>query len=255
MGTVYKAADYKLSRVVALKIIRPELARRREVLERFRREFNAARQIEHPNVVRLFELGTADGLKFMSMQYIGGQTLNALLKSGARLAPENAVALMREIGEGLSAAHAKNVVHRDINPRNVMIDPSGRAVIMDFGVACALDLPALTQPGERMGTPEYMSPEQVFGEKVDARADLYAMGLILYELLTGQRLHKAGTTVVKLIEFFRDQEEEAIEWDATVPPGLRQITEKCLHMDRTLRYESAAAVVRDLDVWLGRLPV
>jgi serine/threonine protein kinase len=252
MGAVYKATDCKRSRIVALKIIRPALAQRREVLERFRREFQAARQILHPNVVRLFELGTADGLKFMSMQYVEGQTLDVLLKEHAKLPPENAAMLVRQVGEGLAAAHAKNVVHRDVSPRNIIVDRHGSVVIMDFGVACALDFPSLTRPGELMGTPEYMSPEQVFGEKVDARADLYAMGLILYELLTGERLHKART-FGRLLQLFVDGTAAAIEWNATIPLPLRHIVEKCLHVDRNLRYQSAEAILGDLDVWLGQL--
>ena len=254
MGTVYKALDHKHDRPIALKIIRPELARKSDVLHRFHREFSVAREIRHPNVVRLYHLGTADGLKFMSMQYIEGETLNALRKQ-RKFPPQEAALVVRQISEGLSAVHAKHVVHRDLNTRNVMMDARGKAIIMDFGVACALDLPALTRPGETMGTTEYMSPEQVFGEKVDNRSDLFSLGLILYELLTGERLHRAGTTISELVKIFRGGTGAAIEWTPTVPSGLRQVVHKCLQVDRNVRYQSAEAVMQDLDDWLGRLPV
>jgi serine/threonine protein kinase len=250
MGTVYKAFDHKLSRVMALKILRPELARRGEVLERFQREFLAARQIRHPNVIRLFELKTAEGLKFMSMQYVEGRSLKALLKGYGKFPPDKAALLVRQICDGLAAAHASNVVHRDLNPRNVMVDRHGGVIILDFGVARALDLPALTPPGGLIGTAEYMSPEQAVGEKVDARSDLYAVGLILYELLVGERLHKS-LTIGNLLELFRDRLTVPIEWSASALPAMGHIVEKCLRFDRNERYQSAREIICELDAWLG----
>ena len=184
MGVVYKAIDNSLDQVVALKLIQPGLAQSPAFVQRFKQEVRLTRQVAHANVCRVHDLGEGDGLLFLSMEWIDGVTLRRLLQQAALLEPARALEFTRKILEGLEAAHARGIVHRDLKPENVMIDHRGNVFVMDFGLALG--------PGEapesrgQLGTPSYMSPEQLHGERVDSKADLYSLGLILQEMLTGR---------------------------------------------------------------------
>ncbi len=194
MGAVYKARDLELDRLVALKVIRPEMAVNPEILRRFKQELILARQITHRNVIRIFDLGEADGIKFITMEYIEGQDLKSLMTEKGKLSFEETAGIIEQVCLALEAAHAEGVVHRDLKPQNIMIDKQGKAAVMDFGIARSMEPGGMTQTGMLVGTPDYMSPEQVMGEHVDARSDLFTLGVILYELLTGSIPYKADTT-------------------------------------------------------------
>jgi serine/threonine protein kinase len=185
MGVVYKAIDTSLDQVVALKLIRPELAGSRRFVERFRQEVKLTRQISHPNVCRVHDLGESGGRFFLSMEWVEGQTLRQLLQQTGALARDRALEIAEDIAHALGAAHARSIVHRDLKPSNVMIDRLGSTHVMDFGIAAGPESVSDPTSASASGTPAYMSPEQKRGEKPDARADLYSLGLILREMLTG----------------------------------------------------------------------
>src|SRR5579884_2756570 len=163
MGAVYKARDIELDRLVALKVIRPELAGNPAILQRFKQELILARHITHKNVVRIYDLGEADGIKFITMEYVDGEDLRTLLKRHGKFSPKDAVRIVEQVCRALDAAHAEGVIHRDLKPQNVMEDRQGRIVVMDFGLARSLEEPGMTQTGALVGTLEYMSPEQALG--------------------------------------------------------------------------------------------
>ncbi len=186
MGAVYKARDTEVDRLVALKVIRPELGRSPEVLQRFKQELVVARQITHKNVVRIYDLGDADGVKFITMEYVDGEDLKSILSKTKKLPPAEAVSIMQQICRALDACHSEGVIHRDLKPSNVMRDKQGKVLVMDFGLARSVQTSGLTQTGMVMGTLEYMSPEQAKGQELGSTSDIYAAGLIFYELLTGK---------------------------------------------------------------------
>ena len=200
MGAVYEAMDRELNRIVALKVIHPNLVDKPEMLQRLRQEVVLARQVTHTNVIRIFDLGIVDGLRFISMEYIEGRQLSSVLEEQRKLPPREAAGIILQICRGLAVTHEKNVVHRDLKPQNIMVEKGGRVVVMDFGIAHsgtpslepdrepATNLATNTQVtlvGTILGTPVYMSPEQAKGQPVDARSDLFTLGVIFYELLTG----------------------------------------------------------------------
>jgi eukaryotic-like serine/threonine-protein kinase len=251
MGSVYKAKDMELERFVALKVIRPEFAEHEEVLKRFKQELILARKITHKNVIRIFDLGELDGLKFITMEFIEGQDLASLAKE--KLPYEKSVDIMYQVCTALDAAHSEGVVHRDLKPQNVMVDKTGRAIVMDFGIARSTEASAgmMTNTGALIGTPDYMSPEQVMGEHVDARSDLFTVGIMLFQLLVGQLPFKADTVQSAMFKRTREQSRKAIEVDPDIPPVLSDIVAKCLALDPANRYQSALEIQADIDAWRG----
>ena len=251
MGAVYKARDLELDRVVALKVIRPEVAYHPDMLQRFKQELLLARQITHRNVIRIFDLGEAGGLKFITMEFIEGQDLRSLMTEKGRLSPDEAVGIIEQVCLALEAAHSEGVVHRDLKPQNIMLDKQGRAAVMDFGIARSVESGGMTQTGMLVGTPDYMSPEQVMGEKVDVRSDLFTLGVILYELLTGAMPYKSDTVQASMFKRTRELPKPPIAVDPTVPQALSDITARCLQIDPALRYQSAREILTDLQAWRG----
>jgi eukaryotic-like serine/threonine-protein kinase len=250
MGSVYKAKDLELDRFVALKVIRPEFALHEEVLRRFKQELILARKITHKNVIRIFDLGELDNVKFITMEFIEGQDLSSLAKE--RLPFEKSADIIYQVCTALDAAHAEGVVHRDLKPQNIMVDKTGRIIVMDFGIARTMEHGAgMTNTGALIGTPDYMSPEQVMGEHVDSRSDLFALGIIFYQLLVGQLPYKADTVQKAMFQRTREHSKKPVDVDATVPAVLSDITVKCLQLDPVLRYQTALDVQRDLDAWRG----
>jgi eukaryotic-like serine/threonine-protein kinase len=247
MGAVYKARDREVDRLVALKIIRPELASQPEVLRRFKQELILARKVTHKNVIRIFDIGEADGIKFISMDYIEGQDLRSLLRQKSKLVPEEAVNIMVQVSQALDAAHAEGVVHRDLKPQNIMIDSQGRATVMDFGIARSMEVTGMTQTGALLGTPEYMSPEQAKGQEVDARSDLFTLGIIFYELLTGKTPYQADTVLGLLLKRTQERARPPIELDPAIPRYLNDVVVRCLEIEARLRYQKASEIVADLE--------
>jgi serine/threonine protein kinase/tetratricopeptide (TPR) repeat protein len=254
MGAVYKARDRELDRFLALKVIRPELAVNPEILHRFKQELILARQVTHKNVIRIFDLGEADGIKFITMEFIEGQDLKHIVDEQGKLKFEESVRVMEQVCLALEAAHAEGVVHRDLKPQNIMVDKSGRISVMDFGIARSTEMGGMTQTGMLLGTPDYMSPEQVMGEHVDARSDLFTLGVIFYQLLTGYMPYKADTVQASMFKRTRELPKRAIEADPTVPKFLSDVAEKCLQIDVNVRYQSAREIRADLEAWHGGTP-
>jgi serine/threonine protein kinase/tetratricopeptide (TPR) repeat protein len=247
MGSVYRARDRELDRLVALKVIRSELANHGEILRRFKQELILARQVTHKNVVRIFDLGVTGGLKFITMEYVDGRDLKSMLVTGGKMEPGAAVKIIRQVLMGLQAAHNEGVVHRDLKPQNIMVDASGRVYLMDFGIARSTEAAGMTRTGALMGTPDYMSPEQAMGEKADARSDLFSVGVILYEMLTGAQPYESGTVMGTLIRRTREKATPVRELDPAVPQYLSDIVARCLEINLDRRYQDAGEIVQDLE--------
>ena len=252
MGAVYKARDRELDRPVALKLIRPELASNPSILARFKQELLLSRQVTHRNVIRIFDLGDADGVKFITMEFVEGQDLRALIQEKKKFAPGEAVEIMRQVCQALEAAHSVGVIHRDLKPQNIMRDQSGRILVMDFGLARTMEGDGMTQVGALVGTMEYMSPEQALGKELNQRSDLFTAGLILYELLTGKMPFKAESALASLIKRTQERAVPVSDHDEAIPGALSGIVSKCLETDANLRYQSATEMLRDLEVWQGK---
>ncbi len=252
MGAVYKARDRELDRFVALKLIRPELAANPSILARFKQELLLSREVTHKNVIRIFDLGDADGVKFITMEFVEGQDLRSLIQEKKKFPPEEAVELMQQVCRALEAAHTLGIIHRDLKPQNIMLDQTGRILVMDFGLARMVEGDGMTQTGALVGTMEYMSPEQALGKDLDQRSDLFSLGLILYELLTGKMPFKAESAVASLIKRNQEQAVPVSDHDGTIPRALSNIVSKCLERDPALRYQTATEFLQDLEVWQGK---
>jgi eukaryotic-like serine/threonine-protein kinase len=251
MGAVYQARDRELDRMVAMKVIRPELATRPDILQRFKQELILARQVTHRNVIRIFDLGEAGGIKFITMEFIEGQDLKTLVTEKGKLSTDETVSIIEQVCLALEAAHAEGVVHRDLKPQNIMVDKQGKVSVMDFGIARSVELGGMTQTGALVGTPEYMSPEQVRGEKVDARSDLFTLGIIFYELLTGQPPYQADSAMATMFKRTKERATPAVQLDPSVPKPLSDIVAHCLEMDHNRRFQSAAEIRHALEAWRG----
>jgi serine/threonine protein kinase/uncharacterized protein HemY len=256
MGTVYKAMDREVDHLVALKLIRPDMAANPAILARFKQELLTARQVTHRNVIRIYDLSEIDGVKFITMEFVEGCDLRKLLQDSGKLAPPQAVEIVRQVCLALEAAHVVGVIHRDLKPQNIMQDMQGRILVMDFGLARSLDSTGgMTQSGVLLGTFEYMSPEQALGNRLDGRSDLFTLGLIFYELLTGNMPYKADTAMASLLKRNQERALPASELDASIPKPLSDIVSKCLERDLYSRYQSAREILADLDAWQGKRPV
>ena len=195
MSTVYLAQDEVLDRPVAVKLLHREISEEADQLERFRREARAAARLSHPNLVSVIDAGEDEGRPYIVFEYVEGETLKRRIQHEGGLPVDEAVAYAIEIGRGLIAAHGRKLVHRDVKPQNVLIDPDGRAKVTDFGIARSLEAKGLTATGRVLGTTDYVSPEQAMGEDVDERSDVYSLGIVLYEMLTGDVPFHAETQV------------------------------------------------------------
>src|SRR5882724_5645044 len=251
MGAVYKARDTELDRMVALKIIRPDLTTNPEILKRFKQELILARQVTHRNVIRIFDLGQADGFKFITMEYLEGKDLRGVLREKGKLPPEEAARIILQICRALEVAHGEGVVHRDLKPQNIMLDANGRAYVMDFGIARSAHLPGMTQTGALIGTPEYMSPEQGKGEKLDERSDLFSLGVIFYELVAGQSPFYSETPLATLWKRMQEKARPLREVDPSIPKPLSDIVAKAMEIEPADRFASAGEMAQQLEIWLG----
>jgi serine/threonine protein kinase/tetratricopeptide (TPR) repeat protein len=246
MGAVYKARDTELERFVALKLIRADLASNPEILRRFKQELILAREVTHRNVIRIFDLGQAKGFKFITMEFVEGRDLRVVIREKGKLSPEETVRIISQVSRALESAHAAGVVHRDLKPQNIMLDAKDRVYVMDFGIAHSLETPGMTQTGALMGTPEYMSPEQAKGMKVDPRSDLFALGIIFYEMLTGISPYKAETALATLLKRTQERPQSPAEVDPGIPKAISDVVMKCLEIDRDHRFSSAREILEDL---------
>ena len=252
MGAVYKAADREVDRIVALKVIRPEMASNPEILARFKQELLLSSQVTHRNVIRIYNLGEAQGVKFITMEYLEGENLHQILKTRDKLEVAEAVDIMEQVACGLAAAHAVGIIHRDLKPGNIMRDKSGRVVVMDFGLARTFSGDGMTQTGAMLGTIEYMSPEQAQGMDVKASSDIFTVGLILYELLAGVTPFYAESAIASLLKRTQQRAVPLADVDRNIPGTLSNIVAKCLEKEPANRYQNAGELDADLCAWQGK---
>ena len=249
MGAVYQARDRELDRLIALKVIRPELATDPAILARFKQELILARNITHKNVVRIYDLGESAGIRFITMEYVDGEDLRSLLKHHGKFSPQQSIGMIEQVCRALDAAHAEGVIHRDLKPQNIMRDRHGRVVVMDFGLARSLGDSGMTQTGAVVGTMEYMSPEQALGLPLDQRSDIFSVGLIFYELLTGKAPYKADTAIASLMKRTREAAVPASDVDDSVPRSLSAIVSRCLEREPADRYHAVVELMQQLNAW------
>jgi serine/threonine protein kinase/Tfp pilus assembly protein PilF len=254
MGRVYKALDTEVNEKVALKLIKPEVALDRETIERFRNELKLARKIRHKNVCQMFDLNTSEGTYYITMEYVSGQDLKGLIRQSGRLAVETAVSIANQICDGLEEAHGLGIVHRDLKPGNIMVDRDGQARIMDFGIARSLKAKGITGAGVMIGTPEYMSPEQVEGKDVDERSDIYSLAVILYEMVAGRVPFEGDTPFTIGVKHKSEAPRPPKELNAQIPEDLNRVILKCLEKEKGRRYQSAGELHSDLNRIVEGMP-
>ncbi len=252
MGAVYKARDRELTRTVALKVIRPDLVRNPAIVERFKQELRLSHQVTHKNVIRIYDLGEGEGVKFITMEYIEGKDLRALIREKKKFTPIETVNVIQQVCQALDAAHSVGVIHRDLKPQNIMRDCSGRILVMDFGLARTLQGDGMTQTGALVGTMEYMSPEQALGVELDQRSDIFALGLIFYEMLTGKMPFAAESALASLVKRTQERAIPVSNIDAHIPEALSGIVSKCLERDPAARFASIQELAEEIEVWQGK---
>ena len=248
MADVYLAHDDILDRTLALKVLSNRYAEDEEFIERFRREAQNAASLSHPNIVSIYDRGeTEDGTYYIAMEYLPGGTLKDRLVKRGPLPARTAAEVALQIAEALKAAHASDVVHRDIKPHNILITESGDIKVTDFGIARAASSSTMTKTGSILGTAHYLSPEQAMGEPVRPQSDLYSLGVVLYELLTGELPYNAETPIGIAMKHVNGELRSPIEVDPSIPAGINAVVMKLLSRDPEDRYSDAAALIADLE--------
>jgi serine/threonine-protein kinase len=245
MGVVYKAEDTKLKRTVALKFLPQQTLGTDEDRARFIREAQAAAALDHASICTTYEINEAAGQTFIAMAYVDGKTLEEKIKSGP-MDPKDAVNIIVQVAEGLREAHDKGIVHRDIKSANIMIGNRGQAKIMDFGLAKLAGATKLTKTATVMGTVAYMSPEQALGQPLDHRTDIWSLGVVLHEMLTGKLPFMAENDAALLHKIIYDEPDSATGINPYVPPGLSIVVAKALAKDREERYQSTTEFIQDI---------
>jgi serine/threonine-protein kinase len=247
MSTVYLARDGTLERWVAVKVMHREMSDQPDQLERFRREARAVAQLSHPNVVAVIDAGEDGGHPYIVFEYVDGETLKQRIERVGPLPVDEATAYAIEIGRGLAAAHARRLVHRDVKPQNVLIDSEGRAKVTDFGIARSLESDGLTQTGRVLGTTDYVSPEQAMGRGVDARSDIYSLGVLLYEMLTGEVPFQAETVVGVAMKHVNEQIPDVQARRPDTSSALAAVVERATAKEPKKRYPDMASCLADLE--------
>jgi serine/threonine protein kinase/tetratricopeptide (TPR) repeat protein len=247
MGRVYRVLDKKLKEEIALKLIKPEIASDKKTVERFSNELKIARKIGHKNVARMFDLNEEEGTHYITMEYVRGEDLKRLIRKMGPFSAGQAIPIAKQICEGLSEAHRLGVVHRDLKPQNVMVDEGGDARIMDFGIARSLESKGMTGAGVMIGTPEYMSPEQVEGKEAGQSSDIYSLGVILYEMVTGRVPFEGDTPFTIGVKHKSEMPKEPKDLNAQIPEDLSGVIMRCLEKEKEKRYQSAGEVRSELE--------
>ena len=254
MGRVYRAFDREIEEYVALKIIRPEIADDKTVIQRFRNELKIARKISHKNVCRMFDLNKDGDIYYITMEYVQGEDLKSSLRRMGLLSIGKAIFIAKQVCEGMSEAHRLGVIHRDLKPQNIMIDWDGNARIMDFGIARSLETDGITDSGRVVGTAAYMSPEQVEGIVVDLRSDIYSLGIILYELVTGCVPFNGNTPMSVALKQILQAPAEPRKINTRIPEELSKVIMTCINKDIDKRYQSTKELLLDLSEIETQLP-
>jgi len=247
MGKVYKVLDTKIKEKIALKLIKPEIAKDKKTIERFSNELRLARKIRHKNICQMFDLGEEQGTHFITMEFVPGQDLKGLIRQSGQLAIGTTINIAKQICNGLTEAHKSGVIHRDLKPSNIMIDKEGNVRIMDFGIARSLEAKGITGVGVMIGTPEYMSPEQVEGKDVDQRSDIYSLGIILYEMVTGRVPFEGDTPFTIGVKHKSEPPRNPKEINSQIPDDLNNMILKCLGKEKKQRYQSAGEAHAELE--------
>ena len=250
MSTVYLAQDEVLDRPVAVKLLHREISEEADQLERFRREARAAARLSHPNLVSVIDAGEDEGRPYIVFEYVEGDTLKRRIQAAGVLPVDEAIAYAIEIGRGLIAAHGRKLVHRDVKPQNVLIDTDGRAKVTDFGIARSLEAEGLTATGRVLGTTDYVSPEQAMGEDVDERSDVYSLGIVLYEMLTGEVPFHAETQVGVAMKHVNEPLPDVLVKRPEVSAAVASVIDRATTKDARDRYGSVGQMVRDLEAML-----
>lgn len=239
MGRIYKVLDNKIGEKMAMKILNPEITSDETTVLRFKNELRLARKITHKNVCRMFDIGDDQGMIFITMEYVSGEDLKRTLMRIGQLSPGKAIIIAKQICAGLTAAHRMGVIHRDLKPQNIMLDQDGNVRIMDFGIARSTQAKGLTATGVIIGTPEYISPEQLEELELDQRADIYSLGVILYEMLTGVVPFEGKTPLSVVLKHKTQIPKNPLEINPQIPHNLKRIVLKCLVKDRDKRFQNA----------------
>jgi eukaryotic-like serine/threonine-protein kinase len=247
MSTVYLARDETLERWVAVKLMHREMSDQPDQLERFRREARSVAQVSHPNVVSVIDAGEDGGYPYIVFEYVQGETLKQRIDRLGRLPLDEAAAYAIEVGRGLAAAHTNKLVHRDVKPQNVLIDPEGRAKVTDFGIARELESDGLTKTGRVLGTTDYVSPEQAMGQGVDARSDIYSLGVLLYEMLTGRVPFEADSLVGVAMKHVNEPMPDLQELRPDASSALAAVIERATLKDPKKRYADMNAMLAELE--------
>ncbi len=246
MGKVYRVEDTKIGEELALKLINPEVASEKKTIQRFINELKVAHKISHRNVCRMYHLGEDKGTYYITMEYVPGEDLKSMIRMTRHLSMSTAVSIVKQICLGLTEAHRLGIVHRDLKPSNIMIDKNGSVRIMDFGIARLYREKGITEAGVMIGTPEYMSPEQVEAMEVDLRSDIYSLGVILYELVTGRLPFVGDTSLIVAVKHKTEDPQDPRAFNAQIPVELSLIILKCLEKNKDKRYQSAEEILEDL---------
>jgi serine/threonine protein kinase len=247
MGKVFKAFDRKINEVVALKLIRPEIGVNEKAIERFKNELKIARKITHRNICRMHDLGEEGFIHYITMEHVAGEDLKRFIRRAGTLSSGKAINIAKQVCEGLVEAHRQGVIHRDLKPQNIMIDQDGNAKIMDFGIARFVDTDRMTGSGVMIGTPEYMSPEQAELKDVDKRADIYSLGIVLYEMVSG-RLPFDGETPLSIAMKHKTEKPRSVrEWNTQVSAELAAVISKCMEKAAGDRFQNAEELMEELN--------